>query len=208
MTFITISDTHGQHRNLELPDGDVILHAGDVSSRGTEYEVRSFLDWFERLDFTYKIFVAGNHDFFFEQKDAAIIKSIIPENVIYLNDCGVNIEGISIWGSPISPWFYDWAFNRQRGAEIKKHWDLIPEGTDILITHGPAFGILDHTIGGLHVGCEELKAKIETINPKAHICGHIHEAYGQKKTADTLFINASVLDVRYQMVNEAIGFEW
>jgi len=207
MTFITISDTHGQHHNLDLPDGDVIIHAGDVSSRGTEYEIRSFLDWFERLDYKYKIFIAGNHDFFFEQKDAATIQSILPENVIYLNDSGVNIEGLSIWGSPVSPWFYDWAFNRQRGEDIKKHWDLIPDHTDILITHGPAFGVLDRTVSGLHVGCEELKGSIEAIKPKVHICGHIHEAYGKKMTANTLFINASVLDVRYQMVNDAIGFE-
>jgi len=207
MTFITISDTHGQHRNLDLPDGDVLIHAGDISSRGTEYEIRSFMDWFERLDYKYKIFIAGNHDFFFEQEDSATIQSILPENVIYLNDSGANIEGISIWGSPVSPWFYDWAFNRHRGEDIGKHWDLIPDHIDILITHGPAFGILDRTVSGLHVGCEELKSKIDILKPKIHICGHIHEAYGQIKTPDTLFINASVLDVRYQMVNNAIGFE-
>ena len=91
MTFITISDTHGQHSNLDLPYGDVLIHAGDVSSRGTEYEIRSFLDWFERLDYKYKIFIAGNHDFFFEQEDVATIQSILPENVIYLNDSGANI---------------------------------------------------------------------------------------------------------------------
>ncbi len=207
MTLITISDTHGQHEALGLPEGDVLIHAGDISSRGTEYEVRKFLDWFSTLDYQYKIFIAGNHDFFFEKEDVSVINNIIPDNVTYLNDSGVNIDGISIWGSPISPWFYDWAFNRQRGAEIKKHWDLIPEVTDILITHGPAFGILDRTISGLHVGCEALRDCIEIIKPKVHICGHIHEAYGIKTTAETLFINASVLNVRYQMVNDAIGFE-
>ncbi|MBK9258005.1 MAG: metallophosphatase domain-containing protein [Saprospiraceae bacterium] len=207
MKFITISDTHGQHQALNLPDGDVLIHAGDVSSRGTEYEVRSFLEWFAGLDFTYKIFIAGNHDFFFEQKDATTIKSLIPENVIYLNDSGVNIEGISIWGSPVSPWFYDWAFNRQRGADIKKHWDLIPDHTEILITHSPAFGILDRTTSGQHAGCEELKDKIEATKPKVHVCGHIHEAYGKKVTIDTLYINASVLNVHYQLVNDAIEFE-
>lgn len=207
MTFITISDTHGQHRSLDLPDGDVLIHAGDVSSRGTEYEIRSFLDWFERLDYKYKIFIAGNHDFFFEQEDVATIQSILPENVIYLNDSGANIEGMSIWGSPVSPWFYDWAFNRHRGEDIKKHWDLIPDHTDMLITHGPAFGILDQTVSGLHVGCEELKSRIDILKPKIHICGHIHEAYGQIKTPNTHFINASVLDVRYHLLNSAIGFE-
>lgn len=119
MTFTIISDTHGQHQNLDLPEGDVLIHAGDVNSRGTEYEIRSFLDWFERLDYRYKIFIAGNHDFFFEQEVAPTIQPIIPENVIYLYDSSVNIEGISIWGSPIASWFYVWAFNRQRGEDIK-----------------------------------------------------------------------------------------
>jgi Icc-related predicted phosphoesterase len=106
----------------------------------------------------------------------------------------------------VTPWFYDWAFNRERGQEIKKHWDLIPDATDILITHGPAYGILDLTIHNIHVGCEELKDKIESIKPKVHIFGHIHEAYGTYANSNIRYINASVLNVRYQMVNEPLSF--
>jgi Icc-related predicted phosphoesterase len=117
------------------------------------------------------------------------------------------IEGLNIWGSPVQPWFYDWAFNRKRGSEIKKHWDMIPNNTDILITHGPAYGVLDKTIRGEPVGCEELRKRISVINPRISICGHIHEAYGQEFIAQTKFINASVLDVHYQLVNAPILFE-
>ncbi len=207
MKIVTISDTHGFHDLLSLPSGDILIHAGDVSGRGSESEVMGFLEWFADLDYVYKIFIAGNHDFYFEKNQPEKIKAIIPENVIYLNDSGISLNGLSFWGSPVTPWFYDWAFNRNRGSDIKKHWDLIPQNTDILITHGPVFGVLDRTMHGLNVGCEMLKNALESIRPKAHICGHIHEAYGQVQTENTLYINASVLDVRYRMANAPVVFD-
>lgn len=207
MKIVAISDTHGKHQNLVLPKGDMLIHAGDVSSRGKENEVIEFLKWFAAADFKYKIFIAGNHDFYFERFGDEMINQLIPPNVIYLNDSGIEIEGIKIWGSPISPWFYDWAFNRHRGNDIKKHWDKIPQNTDILITHGPAFGILDLTSRYENVGCKDLLEKINVINPKFHICGHIHEAYGQVKKNETEFLNASVLDENYLLKNKPIIFE-
>ena len=207
MKFIAISDTHGQHHKLHLPEGDCIIHAGDVSKMGKHFEIIDFLEWFKQLDFEHKIFIAGNHDFWFEQATQIEIKKMIPENIIYLNDSGILINGIQIWGSPITPWFYDWAFNRQRGEEIKKHWDLIPANTDILITHGPVHGILDRTTSNDHAGCEDLKNQVEIVKPKVHICGHIHEGYGMIEKEETLFINASVLNVKYELVNEVVEFE-
>jgi Icc-related predicted phosphoesterase len=207
LKIVAISDTHGYHDQLVLPAGDILIHAGDISARGSEKEVKEFLDWFGNQDFKYKIFIAGNHDFFFESASVERIKNMIPDNIFYLQDEGVVIEGIHFWGSPMTPWFLDWAFNRQRGADIQKHWRLIPHNTDILITHGPVHGILDRTVHGLHVGCETLKDTLKTIQPKVHICGHIHEAYGQMQTKDTLYINASVLDVRYRLVNNPTVFE-
>ena len=206
MRFVALSDTHGKH-NFELPPGDVLLHAGDVSSRGLKSEIQRFLDWFSSLDYTYKIFIAGNHDFFFEEAPKEEIEAIIPDNLIYLNDSGVEIEGIKIWGSPIQPWFHDWAFNRKRGPEIQKHWDLIPADSDIVITHGPAFGIHDRLISGMPVGCEDLLPTLQRIAPKVHLCGHIHEAYGERKVGETLFLNASILNVRYEIANAPIEFE-
>jgi Icc-related predicted phosphoesterase len=206
MRFVALSDTHGKH-NFDLPPGDVLLHAGDVSSRGLKSEVQRFLDWFSSLDYTYKIFIAGNHDFFFEEASKEEIDAMIPNNLIYLNDSGVEIEGIKIWGSPIQPWFHDWAFNRKRGPEIQKHWDLIPADSDIVITHGPAFGIHDRLISGMPVGCEDLLPTLQRIAPKVHLCGHIHEAYGERQVGDTLFLNASILNVRYEIANVPIEFE-
>lgn len=204
MQITTISDTHGKHNQLHLTSGDILLHAGDISSRGNPVEVEKFLNWFKVQDYKYKIFIAGNHDFFFERNSPTEIASLIPDNVIYLNDSGVEIEGLKIWGSPVSPWFYDWAFNRQRGEEIKKHWDLIPDDTDILITHGPAYEVLDLTTGMVRAGCEDLLNRIKEIQPKIHLSGHIHEGYGQVKKFGTHFINASVLNERYEMVNTPI----
>lgn len=207
MKFVTISDTHGQHNRLILPKGDVIIHAGDISKRGEKYEIIDFLQWFESLDFIHKIFIAGNHDFYFEHTQSEDIKKIIPENITYLCDSGITINNINIWGSPVTPWFFNWAFNRQRGNQIAAHWNLIPAGTDILVTHGPVFGKLDKTTSGQRVGCEDLLVKVLTLKPKIHICGHIHEAYGLLEHQTITFINASVLNENYQLKNIPITFE-
>ena len=207
MKFVTIADTHNQHNRLTLPKADVLIHAGDVSMRGTEPEIIDFLNWFSKQDFQYKILVAGNHDFYFERASEEQINKILPSNIIYLKDSGVTINDISIWGSPITPWFFNWAFNRHRGEPIQRHWDMIPDNTDILITHGPVFKVLDKTKKGQHTGCEDLLNKINEINPKVHICGHIHEDYGTAETAGIKFINASVLNEKYELKNKPVIFE-
>jgi len=206
MKIVAISDTHGLHNQLALPEGDMLIHAGDVSAMGREREVKDFINWFANQPFQHKVFIAGNHDFLFEN-DPELATSYIPENVIYLNDSGVTIEGLNIWGSPIQPWFFDWAFNRQRGAEIEKHWQLIPDNTDILITHGPPLNIRDLTLSGENVGCESLLNKVQEVKPRYHIFGHIHEAYGVSQQPDTSYINASVVNRNYVVVNSPVLFE-
>ena len=190
-----------------MPAGDVLIHAGDISRMGKEGQVVDFIQWFAQQPFEHKIFIAGNHDFYFERMPDDDIKKIIPPEVIYLNDSSVTINGIKIWGSPITPWFFDWAFKRYRGADIRRHWDLIEPDTDILVTHGPVYNILDKTVSGDHVGCEDLLNTVKTIKPKVHICGHIHEAYGRVAVDGTTFINGSVLNENYVLVNEAVVFE-
>jgi Icc-related predicted phosphoesterase len=207
LKFVAISDTHGKHEKVLLPDGDVLIHAGDITKRGTIDEVNSFLAWFGVQKFAYKIFIAGNHDFFFEKESEENIRKIIPEGVTYLNNESISINGIKIWGSPITPWFFDWAFNCHRGEAIKRYWDLIPLDTDILITHGPVFEILDKTVRGQYVGCEDLLASVGHIKPKVHICGHIHEAYGTITKVETKFINASLLNEKYNYVHQPVVFE-
>lgn len=207
MKITAISDTHGQHEKLKLPQADILIHAGDVSKRGTEAQIKEFINWFSAQPHQHKIFIAGNHDFFFEQADETQLNEVIPSNIIYLNDSGIDINGIKIWGSPVQPWFHNWAFNRRRGEEIRKHWDLIPTQTDILITHGPVCGILDRTVYGQEVGCADLLEAVERIKPRVHICGHIHEAYGEKVVAQTRFINACVVNEDYFLVNSPVEFE-
>lgn len=207
MKIVLLSDTHCTHQYLEVPAGDLLIHAGDFSLRGREAETQDFLDWFSSQPHPHKVFISGNHDFMAE-KVPALFRSMLPTNVHYLEDSGVEIEGIRIWGSPITPWFYNWAFNRLRGDEINQYWQKIPENTDILITHGPPFGILDLTDGGDAVGCEDLMARIEEIKPKLHVFGHIHEAYGQLQKGETLFVNASCVNLRYNPVNDPIVLDW
>lgn len=199
MKITTISDTHGLHHQIHLPGGDILIHAGDVCNRGTAAEALDFMNWFSSQNYTYKIFIAGNHDFYFENEQNDTIQSLLPISVYYLNDSGITIEGISFWGSPITPEFHNMAFNRKRGVDIAKHWELIPSDTDVLITHGPAYGILDTTFQNLNAGCTHLRTKIEQINPLYHIFGHIHEGYGLTEREGTTFINTSSVDFGYKI---------
>lgn len=207
MKITCISDTHNQHNNIPskyLTGGDCIIHSGDMTGRGTRTEVEEFLVWYNELPYTHKILIAGNHDFFFEQAPEYEIEAVLGKypNIIYLNDNGVEIDGLKIWGSPVQPWFYNWAFNK-KGTDICKHWDMIPLDTDILITHGPAKGYLDLTLHGDVTGCPYLLEKISEItNLKLFVHGHIHEAYGRVDFPDGgVFLNASVLNARYVMSN-------
>ncbi len=207
MKLTFISDTHSLHRQIKLSGGDLLIHAGDVCNRGTEGEVLAFIQWFEKQDYVHKIFIAGNHDWFFEEYSDNYIRKLLPESVYYLNDSGIEINKVKFWGSPIQPTFFNWAFNRERGAEIDQHWQKIPSDTDILITHGPPFGILDKTVGNLNVGCEMLRKKVDALQPKIHVFGHIHEARGILEQNNTTFINAATADIHYKMVNLPINVE-
>lgn len=206
MKFVAISDTHCRHRSLKLPKGDVLLHAGDISYRSSRQEIEDFLDWFGKQPFTYKIFIAGNHDFFFEREKEELIRKLLPEGVLYLKEEACIIDGIKIWGSPYTPWFFRWAFNKRRGDALAKHWRLIPDDTDVLLTHGPAYGILDTVINEQHAGDKDLLKRILEIKPYVHVCGHIHESYGMVKRLGTQFINACILNEAYEMVNKPVTF--
>lgn len=130
-----ISDTHSRHSNLIIEDCDFLLHAGDFSHKGSFQETMAFLEWFERQPAKHKILTCGNHDFIGETSAQWLKDECDSREIWYLNDDHKIIDGLSIYGSPISPTFGKWAFNRDRGLPIKKHWDLIPEGLDVLITH-------------------------------------------------------------------------
>jgi len=214
MRIVCLSDTHNRHGELSVPPGDLLLHAGDATMRGTEAEIAAFDEWLGSLPHRDKVFVAGNHDLMFES-DPPRARRLL-RNAVYLEDSGLSISGVDIWGSPWQPWFMDWAFNLQRGAPLKEVWDLIPQRTSVLVTHGPPQGIRDRVgkvvpqimsaaMGlGRHVGCEELLAAVGRVRPRVHLFGHIHEGYGQEERDGTLFVNAASCDASYRLVNSPI----
>ena len=207
LRFVAISDTHGRHRSIRLPKGDVLVHAGDICYRGRKEEVVDFLDWFSVQKFPYKIFIAGNHDFYLENAEPEEIAALIPKGIIYLNDSGIEINGIHIWGSPVTPYFFNWAFNRKRGEAIRRHWDLIPAETDLLVTHVPVYGFLDQLVNEQHAGCQDLLRTVLTLKPKVHVFGHIHESYGMLQRSDIRFINCSVVNENYELSNRPGVFD-
>lgn len=209
LKLVAISDTHGKHDELgTLPDGDVLVHAGDWSMMGRLEQAAEFLHWFGNQPHAHKVLIAGNHDWIAE-KGRDIFLTMIPPGVHYLEDSECEIEGIRFWGSPVQPWFHNWAFNRARGEEIARHWNLIPDDIDVLVTHGPAEGYGGLTSGGGEVGCSDLLQAIERVRPQVHVCGHIHEDYGQwrhvyEDGSFTTLINASVVNRRYEVANAPV----
>ena len=224
LRIVIISDTHELHDEVRLPDGDVLICSGDVSRNGKVQAIAGFVSWFAAQSHPFKILIAGNHDFLFE-RDRVRASHVLPADIIYLEDSGreLDLDGhtnspwpsgpngssgknrssvLKLWGSPVTPWFFDWAFNRQRGLEIRRHWDLIPSDVDILVTHGPPYGILDENSSGEHTGCEELLAAVNRIKPKLHVFGHIHEGYGREQRGGITFVNGCQVDERYRLVNE------
>lgn len=205
MRLVCISDTHLQHR-FSVPEGDVLIHAGDGTSRGTWKEVATWMNWLASLPHPHKIVIAGNHDFFFEREPASV-PGLIPPGITYLQDSGTDIRGLRIWGSPWQPWFMDWAFNLPRGERLAEKWRLIPSDTQVLVTHGPPNGILDKLDGpgGAHVGCEALLERLETLpRLQCHVFGHIHCGHGQQDWNGVRFVNASICDEDYRATQQPI----
>lgn len=220
MRITFISDTHTKHNQVtaNLPGGDLIIHSGDMSSMGYKHEIQQFLKWFNGLDnYTHKIFIAGNHDWGF-QNDPEMCQEQLEfyNKVTYLQDnltvIGEDYEtSVKVYGSPWQPEFYNWAFNLPRmGWELEQKWGDIPENTDILITHGPAWGHLDTVKSNptFNLGCELLRERIDNIKPKIHVCGHIHTGYGYKFDGHTHFFNVAVLDERYYYTQKPITVDW
>jgi|694.fasta_scaffold86031_4 Icc-related predicted phosphoesterase len=235
-----ISDTHNKHNQLNglLPGGDLLIHSGDISSLGRKSEVERFVKWFNDIDnYTNKVFIAGNHDMTFDREQLLRDKLAYFEgkteydtecaegkpdwlkellgihlrpNVSYLENSDVTIDGIKIWGSPVTPSFgYGWAFNKDRGHDINEVWNTIPMDTDIVITHGPIYGYCDRTDrGGLNVGCEQLYHRLNEVQPRLHFSGHIHEAYGYRNTDWGYAFNGCNCDLSYLVNNKPMTFDY
>jgi Icc-related predicted phosphoesterase len=198
----------------QVPDGDVLIHCGDVSNRGSQWDIADFLEWFSAFPHKHKIFIAGNHDFGLEYRKP-VVQNLLEDyadRVTYLQDDEIVIDGIKFWGSPWTPEFYNWAFMYKRGEEAATCWKNIPEDVNVLITHGPPMTdtFLDFTVyDQINVGCEELAKRIEELpNLKVHCFGHIHEGYGMVEHPKGFkMINASVCTLRYQPTNKPVEIE-
>ena len=211
-----ISDTHGSHNEItqDLIGGDLLLHSGDAMTSGyNESELIKFCEWFDSIEnYKIKIFIAGNHCRLFENFPERA-KEIVSKykSIIYLEDSEFIYNGIKIYGSPWQPYFYNWAFNLPRhGPELLEKWNAIPEDTNILLTHSPAWGLLDTVEFNIHhhLGCELLRERVDIIKPQIHSWGHIHSGRGYKFNGYTNCFNSSVLGEDYMYNYKPFNFEW
>lgn len=239
-----ISDTHNRHTKIKgLTGGDLIIHAGDFSSLGQKWESERFLEWLQKQPYSAKVLVCGNHEVQIEREYDFKFKMMCQDaGVILLNDSSVELQFLpgkvfvdqnipdltkfKVHGSPITPWFYghNWGWNRARNAAeetlykalpIKPHWDMIPEDTNILVTHGPPYQILDEltyvdgTPKGQFVGCVELLKRVKEVKPDLHFFGHIH-AQGNKEIHKdgTSFYNVAICDEMYAPSNAVTVVEY
>jgi Icc-related predicted phosphoesterase len=205
--IVMISDTHDRHRKIkEIPECDLLIHAGDMTGRGELENVLDVYEWLGRQPARHIVTIPGNHEKGMEKRLELYRKEIamINPGIHVLVDQGVEIEGVKVWGSPATPWFHNWAWNRQRGWQIQSfHWDLIPDDTQILVTHGPPHMVLDEVPGGDRVGCVDLEHTIRTRLKalKLHVFGHIHHSSGMYVRDGVTYVNASICDEMYMASN-------
>lgn len=208
MKLVLIADTHEQHDKVVVPPCDVLIHAGDLTGRGSPTRTDAALAWLDKQPAKHVIFIAGNHDFFFQKYPAIACDLLQNRRVIYLENAGIEIDGVKFWGSPYTPEFLDWAFmyNRALGAQ---QWAQIPSDTNVLITHGPPYGILDTSVaGGPKLGCSDLGRAVQRLaRLKLHVFGHIHGGHGHEASSVHEFYNASVVDEAYHVVHKPFEVE-
>lgn len=209
LRLVCLSDTHGLHRRVEVPDGDILIHAGDMTvfGRPPADSLALLADvnaWLGGLPHSHKVVIAGNHDVVFEREpDAA--RGLLT-NAHYLQNSGITLEGLRFWGSPASLVSAPMAFAAAPGEEARRIWGRIPEATDVLVTHGPPYGTCDQAKPwSRHQGCLQLNAAVQTVVPRLHVFGHIHGGYGREANrAGTLFVNCAVVNHERLLVNAPV----
>lgn len=190
MRILHLSDTHGCHPQLRnLPEADVVVHSGDFCMVGSEQEAIDFMDWFCDLPYRHKIFICGNHD------DCLYGANIggLDDNVHYLCNSGIEIEGLKFYG--VLMFMDDCVTDRQN-----LNYDKIPIDTDVLITHTPAYGILDFD-DSINYGSEVLLQAVTNVNPRIHLFGHIHKQHGITTIGSTIFSNGAIMNNDYSILN-------
>lgn len=202
MRIVAISDTHTLQNQVILPDGDVLIHAGDLTGRGRYHEFVEVAIWLEKLKdkFKHRIIIAGNHDFGFQDHKIRS-QEAFDRDVIYLEDNYAVIDGVMIYGSPWTLPFYNWAFMKPE-EELVHEFAKIHICTDVLVTHSPPFGILDKNAEQMHCGSVALYDRVkELAQLKHHIFGHIHASYGVETIDDVTFHNVCSLNEQYRYAN-------
>ena len=186
MKLVIISDTHGHHEKLApLPAGDVLIHAGDFTYFGYHpRQFESFAFWFLAQPHKYKVFIAGNHEVLFDTDREQALGQFMKlhnwsDNVYYLQNSGVYINDFYFYGLPHTPTYRGLGFNVDKQKDREDIFKTIPNQTNVLITHGPRYGVADLNYRNIHSGCQALRNKVDQLsNLKVHIFGHIHEGYG------------------------------
>jgi Icc-related predicted phosphoesterase len=184
-----ISDTHRKHREVTIPDCDILIHCGDFCSFQCA-DLRTLDDadsWFAESPAKHVVCIGGNHDFLLQSREFRFA------HAQFLEDTLVEVAGLSIYGSPWCPDLAGFAYHAT-SAELLERWRQIPMGVDILITHTPPFGLLDlPTSGAIHLGCPLLREELDRIRPRVHVFGHVHASHGMYQTPETHYINAAVV---------------
>lgn len=188
MKIVCISDTHNNHEEVLLPEGDILVHTGDFTHNGSIEEYCRFINWLEKQkQFKHKIIVPGNHDFCCERVWGLCKRFAAERGVLAGLDEQFVVEGINFFCSPWQPWFYDWAFNAT-DEDLKSHFSKITADTNVLLTHGPSSGILDDGKGS-----KILAKRIKQLKELKYVVfGHIHEGYGVKTVDKVTYINAAL----------------
>jgi Icc-related predicted phosphoesterase len=206
MRLVLISDTHTHEAGLKMPAGDGLIVAGDITNlfkNGWDEQVRRFADWLKMQPYEFKAVIGGNHDRVLQMQEEWA-RGLLGEES-YLCDSEMRMGGLRVWGAPWTPAHDPIAFNLPHEV-IGAKWKLIPDGIDVLVTHGPPYGILDRTFEGPG-GDLELLAAVERVRPLLHVFGHLHEGHGTRRVGKTSFVNASVAgggDMGYRPVWEPV----
>lgn len=222
--LLFFSDTHGKHsrelaKYINDADADIVIFTGDfVEDRFSEVSYTNFFQWFSTIKAT-KIMIAGNHDFLLSERTFTKPQLLDEYGIHYLENEALEIEGIKFFGSPIvvkrllNKRTTHAVFYKQREDVNETFWDFIPSDTNVLLTHGPAFGIGDSARGNTPTGCIHLLNKLGTLKDlKVHAFGHIHEAHGlyymQELDWKFVAINSSIVDQNYGLKNKPIIFNY
>ena len=187
-----IADTHCRHREVALPECDVLIHCGDFCSfqREDERVLEDVDSWFAEAPAKHVLCVGGNHDYLLQSREFRFAHATL------LEDSLVEFEGLSFYGSPWCPQLVGFAYFATEEQLIER-WRRIPSGIDVLVTHTPARGLLDvPSSGGVHLGCPHLLDELQRIRPRLHVFGHIHASYGLQAEEETRFVNAAIVGGR------------